>query len=143
MRLEILNDTRNRLPGKMIRELFDIVVAGEAESDWQATINIVFVGDRRMQSLNKKHRKVNRPTDVLSFNLDRPENKGRVYGEVYVSCDTARRQAREYGVTIVDEYARLACHGLLHLFGFDHKKNSDAIVMREREANCLARLTRI
>ena len=143
MRLEILNDTKNRLPGKMIRELFEIVVGSEADGEWQATVNIVFVGDRRMQSLNKKHRKVNRPTDVLSFNLDRPEIGGRVYGEVYIACDTAKRQARECGVAIVDEYARLACHGLLHLFGYDHKKSSDALVMRKREAHCLGQLTRI
>lgn len=143
MKLEILNDTKNRLPGKMIRELFEVVVGSEADSEWRATINIVFVGDRRMQSLNKKHRKVNRPTDVLSFNLDRPEIGGRVYGEVYISCDTAKRQARECGATIVEEYARLACHGLLHLFGYDHKKSSDAIVMRKREVNCLGQLTRM
>jgi probable rRNA maturation factor len=137
MKLEILNDTRNRLPGEMIRELFKIVVEGEADADWKATVNVVFVGDRRMQSLNHKHRRLNRPTDVLSFNLDRPETSDGVFGELYISCDAAKRQARAYGVSIIDEYVRLTCHGLLHLFGYDHKKTEDAAVMRNKEIQCL------
>lgn len=141
MRLEILNDTKNRLPGKMIRELFEIVVKSEADADWKTTVNVVFVGDRRMQSLNKRHRRLNRPTDVLSFNLDRPDIDDGVFGEVYISCDTAKRQARECGVSIVDEYARLTCHGLLHLFGYDHMKAADTTVMRKKENQCLDQLT--
>lgn len=135
--MEILNDTKNRLPGKLIRELFDIVARSEADTKWQATVNIIFVNDNRMRRLNKKHRKMNRPTDVLSFNLDRPEMSDHVFGEVYISCDTARRQAKEYGVTIIEEYLRLACHGLLHLFGYDHKKPADAEKMRTIEQGCL------
>jgi len=143
MKLEILNDTKNRLPGKRIRELFEIVVKGEANAEWKATVNIVFVGDRKMQSLNKKHRQVNRPTDVLSFNLDRPDVANGAFGEVYISCDTAKRQARAGGVSLVDEYARLACHGLLHLFGYDHKKPEEALVMRRIENQCLDQLIRV
>lgn len=143
MKLEILNDTRNRLPGKLIRELFEIVTSGEADGKWQAKVNIIFVSDSRMRSLNKKHRKMNRPTDVLSFNLERPEMSDHVFGEVYISCDTAKRQAREYGTTIIDEYARLACHGLLHLFGYDHKNAAEGVVMRRVESRCLDQLKRI
>lgn len=142
MKLEICNDTKSRLPGKMIRELFDVAVEQEAKPNWRAKINIVFVGDRRMQTLNKQHRRLNRPTDVLSFNLDRPEIENGVFGEIYISCDTAKRQARQYGVEIIDEYARLVCHGLLHLFGYDHKKPADAAVMRAKESRCLALLGR-
>ncbi len=142
MKLEILNDTKNRLPGKLIRELFEIVAKHEADRSWRGKVNIVFVGDRRMQSLNKKYRKLSRPTDVLSFNLDRPEKDGGVLGEVYISCDTAKRQAMEQKVSVVDEYLRLACHGLLHLFGYDHKKAAEAAVMKNMEDRCLDQLRR-
>jgi probable rRNA maturation factor len=140
MKLEIINDTKSRLPGKLIRELFGIVATGEAKPDWSGTVNIIFVGDRRMQSLNKKYRRLNRPTDVLSFNLERPDKDGNVFGELYISCQTAKRQAEEQRVSTVDEYLRLCCHGLLHLFGYDHKKAGEAAVMHRKEDMYLSRL---
>lgn len=140
MKLKIINDTKNRLPGKLIRELFDIVVESEADAKWRGTVNMVFVGDRRIQSLNKKYRKLNRPTDVLSFNLERPDERENVFGELYISCQMAKRQASEQRVTLVDEYLRLSCHGLLHLFGYDHKKAAEAAVMRKKEELYLSRV---
>jgi len=133
MKLEIINGTKNRLPGKLLRELFNTVVGGEAEAKWRGTINIVFVNDRRMQSLNKKYRRLNRRTDVLSFNLERPEKDGSIFGELYISCQAAKRQANEQQVTLLDEYLRLCCHGLLPLFGYDHKKAAEAAAMRKKE----------
>ena len=137
MKLEIINDTKNRLPGKRIRELFEVVVESEAKPEWRGAVNVVFVGDRRMQSLNKKYRRLNRPTDVLSFNLERPEEEDSIFGELYISCPTAKRQADEQKVTLVNEYLRLCCHGLLHLFGYDHKKAAEAAVMRNKEERYL------
>jgi probable rRNA maturation factor len=142
MQLHIHNTTKSRLPGKMIRHLFELVVKGEAKGSWEATINIVVIGDRAMQSLNKKHRKLDKPTDVLSFNIDRPIDKTFVFGEIYISCDTARRQAKAYDGNLIDEYTRLACHGLLHLFGYDHKKPADAKIMQSKEARYLDQLER-
>ena len=140
MRLQLHNDTKSRLPGKQIRELFELICEREAKPDWSASVNAVFISDRTMQRLNKKHRKLDRPTDVLSFNIDRPQNVDAVFGEVYISCDTARRQAAELGSSIIDEYLRLVCHGLLHLFGYDHKKAADAAGMRQLEEEYLAQL---
>ena len=55
-------------------------------------------------------------TDVITFPID---EEPPIYGEIYISIDTARRQAEEYGVSLRNELCRLAVHGALHLAGYD------------------------
>ncbi len=137
MKLEIHRYTQDRLPLKRIKQLFHLIVAEEARPDWEGRVNLVFVSDRRMQALNKQYRQMNRPTDVLSFNIDHPLTDDSTFGEIYISTHTARRQAKGYGGNLNDEYLRLFCHGLLHLFGYDHIKPSDEQRMKVREAHFL------
>jgi len=87
-----------------------------------AAVNVVFVTDRRIHELNRRFLKRDRPTNVISFNCDEPQLPGepRLLGEVYISRDRARAQAREYGVSYASELRRLALHGLLHLLGLTH-----------------------
>ena len=89
-----------------------------------ATVNVVFVNDRRIHELNRQFLKRDRPTNVISFNCDEPQLPGesRLLGEVYVSRDRARAQAREYGVSYASELRRLVLHGLLHLLGLTHRQ---------------------
>jgi probable rRNA maturation factor len=88
------------------------------------TVNVVFVNDRRIHELNRKFRRRDKPTDVLSFDSDATAVPGepRLLGEVYVSRDRARAQAREYGATYREETRRLVLHGFLHLLGLTHKQ---------------------
>lgn len=81
------------------------------------------MNDREICKLNQRYLRHNRPTDVLAFPL---KEKG-LWGEVFVSLDTARRQARELGHPFLQEIKILMIHGLLHLLGYDDK------VPRERE----------
>src|SRR5512143_3126227 len=83
----------------------------------KADCAIVFIGDRRMVSLNTRYLRHRYPTGVLPFSLG--EAQGELAGEVYVNVDQARRQAKTYGATFRAEIARLALHGLLHLAGYD------------------------
>ena len=89
-----------------------------------AAVNVVFVNDRRIHELNRRFLKRDRPTNVISFNCNEPQLPGepRLLGEVYISRDRAREQAREYGVTYGSELRRLALHGLLHLLGLTHRQ---------------------
>lgn len=97
---------------------------------WQAEqpgrggkVGLIFVGTDRIRELNRMFRGKDRPTDVLSFDLsDFPD---AVEGEVYIGADIARRQARELGVTVSEEVARLVIHGLLHLARYDHHTPAD------------------
>lgn len=89
-----------------------------------AAVNVVFVNDRRIHELNRRFLKRDRPTNVISFDCDGPHLPGepRLLGEVYISRDRARAQAREYGVSYASELRRLVLHGLLHLLGLTHRQ---------------------
>ena len=89
-----------------------------------AAVNVVFVNDRRIHELNRRFLKRDRPTNVISFNCAEPHLPGepQLLGEVYVSRDRARAQAREYGVSYSSELRRLVLHGLLHLLGLTHRQ---------------------
>lgn len=136
MRLHLHKTTPVRLPRKRLQRLFDSLVAREGRGN--GGINVVFTGDRELQRLNSQYRHKDRATDVLSFNFHDNAGPGEVFGEIYISVETARRQAEEYGGTLGEELVRLTCHGLLHLFGYDHHKRADAEQMQEREARYLA-----
>ena len=134
MKLVILRDVTGRIPSGRIRKLFDVVVAEEADPNWRASVNLIVTGSQRIRSLNRRFRGIDRATDVLSFNIDPPQSADDTFGEIYISRSIAIRQARIHNCFPEAEYLRLTCHGLLHLFGYDHKANKDASEMSNREA---------
>ncbi len=78
-------------------------------------IDVILVNDREIRRLHRKWFKKDTTTDVITFPIE-PEPP--ILGEVYISVDTARKQAIEYGVTLTNELCRLAVHGTLHLAGY-------------------------
>lgn len=126
-----------RIPRAKILKIFELIADDEAEPDSKASINLVFTTDRRLRALNRDFRNKDRATDVLSFTLGDSRDADATYGEIYISVETADRQAADYGGTRSEEYLRLVCHGLLHLFGYDHVKPREAVVMKEREEHFL------
>jgi len=120
------------LPKKEIISLADTILTGEKQT---LPVNIIFADDVMLEKLNREFRGKDCPTDVLSFAAD-PELE--ILGEIYISMDTARRQAEEYGATLPEELLRLVCHGVLHLCGFDHHEPDDAVVMQGREKEYLS-----
>ena len=89
--------------------------------------SIIFIGDSLMRRLNRGYRKKDKTTNVLSFDN----------GDIFISVPEAKREAKKYGLTIEYEFARLALHGFLHLLGYDHEKNKDAIKMEKIEKKLL------
>ena len=92
-------------------------------------VEIYIIGDRRMRRLNKKFRKLDRPTNVLSF----PEPSGfprlsgdlRPLGEIFLDLDYIEKKE--------ENVIKLLAHGILHLLGYDHKKRGDGTKMEKRE----------
>lgn len=94
------------------------------------------VTDGVIKKINLRHRKKNTSTDVLAFAYT--EGRAPLFahepvGEVFISRDTARRQARTMGHTLADELTVLAAHGSLHVMGFDHE-TSDAEAKKMAQA---------
>ena len=79
-------------------------------------INLVLVTDAEIRKLNREFRGKDKPTDVLAF----PMNEDGVLGDIAISRDTARAQAKRYGVSYRAELKRLTVHGVLHLLGYEH-----------------------
>ncbi|HLM46598.1 MAG TPA: rRNA maturation RNase YbeY [Myxococcaceae bacterium] len=103
-------------------------------------LSISLVGDHAIRRLNRTWRKKDKATDVLSFPAgDAPKGTPgpRQLGDVVISLDTAKRQAKEYERTLESEVARYLAHGVLHLLGYDHERPRDAQKMARTEERLL------
>ena len=76
-----------------------------------AQVDVVIISDRKMSELHRRFLQVDGPTDVITFQ----------HGEIFISVETARRQARAEGTTLLYELRLYLVHGLLHLQGFDDR----------------------
>ena len=84
-------------------------------------VSLAFVGERAIQTLNRRFMKKDRPTDVLSFPLGEKGPDGKFYlGDIVIAVPVAFRQARAKGHSLDRELRLLAIHGFLHLLGYDH-----------------------
>ena len=108
----------------------------------RAELSVALVGDKEMRPLNAKYRKKNQTTDVLSFAVDdQPSAQGNLLGDIIISVEQARRQARQRKVTLKSEMATLLIHGMLHLLGHDHERSQrQARIMFSLEQKLLAYL---
>lgn len=88
----------------------------------------LITGDSELRKLNSTFLGHDNPTDVLSFPACNPEN---TLGEMAISADRAEAQASEFGHTRMDEIRILMLHGLLHLMGMDHERDSGEMARAE------------
>ncbi len=83
-----------------------------------AVLGLAFLSEGKMAEKNKKYRKLDKPTDVLSFAY--PTQKKTLMGDILICPAYAAKQAKMHSVPIGQELKRLLIHGLLHLAGMDH-----------------------
>jgi probable rRNA maturation factor len=102
-------------------------------------VAIALVSDARIRALNKRFRRKDAVTDVLSFPADAVTMNTPELGDIVIATGVARRQAREAGHTYAAELKVLALHGLLHLLGYDHHSPDDLGRMARLERRLLAR----
>jgi len=104
-----------------------------AESLTNREIELLIISNNEIKQINKDHRGIDSPTDVLSFPYnDTPMSP---LGSIVISCDLAEEKASEYGHSNMDEVSLLFIHGLLHLLGFDHELDNGE--MRTEEARLI------
>ena len=94
----------------------------------RGTMTVAIVSDARVRALNRKFRKKDQATDVLSF----PAEESGYLGDVVISSGVAARQARAAGHSLATELRVLALHGLLHLLGYDHERDDGQMARLER-----------
>lgn len=133
----IFNETQEKVENLEILEPL-LTYALEVENVDNLEFNVIIINNEEIHKINKEYRGIDRPTDVISFALEdykdiKYENDYRVLGDIYISIDKVREQAKEYGHSEKRELAFLAVHGLLHLLGYDHMEKEDEKVMFSRQ----------
>src|SRR5918996_3035300 len=101
------------------------------------TVEVSVVDDAEIRRLNAQYRGIARRTDVLAFPLEMPDAPDQLVGQIVVSADAARRQARRLGVPLACELVLLVTHGTLHLVGYDDRDPVEADLMHRRERDIL------
>jgi len=104
----------------LIRRAVNTALAFE---DYQssAQVSVTFTDNAGIRRLNRLHRHLDRPTDVLSFPMD----EEHLLGDIVISLERAREQSIEYGHSFQRETAFLCVHSVLHLLGYDHERSPE------------------
>lgn len=127
---------------------------------YEAEINLTLTDNEGIHIINKEYRDIDRATDVLSFPMLSYETPGNfsflleendddfnpdtgeaILGDIIISVDKVREQAKEYGHSELREFAFLITHSMLHLFGYDHMEPEEAKVMEDRQRQILEELS--
>lgn len=100
------------------------------------TLTIRIVSEIESKALNNRYRKINKPTNILSFQIE----SNPLIGDLVLCHPIIKKEARAQKKKINDHYAHLLIHGCLHLMGFDHEDEDDAVAMENRERLLLKKL---
>jgi probable rRNA maturation factor len=124
---------RKRIAGLSPSTLERFVLRVRQAVHLRGTVNVLVTSSSELRVLNQRFRGADKATDVLSFPEPPAErNRARgVAGEVAISADIARENARRLDHSVVDEIKILVLHGILHLSGFDHERDHGEMARKE------------
>ena len=128
---------------------------------YEAEVNLLITDNEQIHQMNREFRKIDRPTEVLSFPMIEYEEAGKfdfleeddwpedcfnpetgelLLGDIVISAEKVQEQAGEYGHSVKREYAFLIAHSMLHLMGYDHMEAEEAAVMEQKQRGILEEL---
>lgn len=132
--ITVVNEVAGAEVGSIIEKAVRAALDFE-KVEQKCDVCIIITDDENIHELNREHRDVDRPTDVLSFPmmeltpgeamvvnpLELDESGAVMLGDIVISIDRAKAQAEEYGHSEERELCFLTVHGMLHLLGYDHE----------------------
>lgn len=140
---------------RLAEEVIAFTIAHE-DFPYEAEVNLTLTDNAGIREINKTYRKIDAPTDVLSFPMLSYEQAGDftkleedyednfnpdtgeiLLGDIIISVERVKEQAASYGHSERREYAFLIVHSMLHLFGYDHMTPEDAAVMEPKQKQIL------
>src|SRR5690625_3446902 len=147
MHIDIFDES-NLVPSNMVALLRkSLRYAAEKEDLKEAEMSLSFVHDEQIQALNAEYRQINAPTDVLTFAMQNntqeeeimhdQEHLSPILGDIIISFDRAKEQAKAYGHSLEREMGFLTIHGFLHLLGYHHEEPKAEKVMFQRQEEIL------
>ena len=140
--ITITNETDEYVDKDLLNKVADYAMMSEDVNN--GVVNIIIVDNKRIREINKEYRKIDKETDVISFALEDDDTfielPIRVLGDIYISVDRVKSQAKDYGHSEKREICFLVVHGILHLLGYDHMNTSDEKVMFSKQDKILDEL---
>ena len=125
---------------------------------YEAEVNVILTDNQAIQEINREHRQIDAPTDVLSFPMVdyeapsdfdhvedavedyfNPETGELMLGDIVISVDKVEEQAEKYGHSQTRELAFLVAHSMIHLCGYDHMEEEERLLMEARQNEILER----
>ncbi|PIV12840.1 MAG: rRNA maturation RNase YbeY [Candidatus Nealsonbacteria bacterium CG03_land_8_20_14_0_80_36_12] len=144
--IEINNLTTLPIKEEFLKEVAEKVLKGEGmiEVSQQRNngLSIALLGSGRTRQINKKYRKKNRVTDVLTFPETKkgPIQKTKSLGEIVICPREVKKNSKRFGTPFEKELSRVLIHGILHLLGYDHEENFQKAKEMEKKQNYYLRL---
>lgn len=126
---EITNCTKSSLNTLLIKRAVEVTLKfGRVKGD----ISVVIIGDAAMTKLNKQFRKINKPTDILSFAEKDSDFKDKNFiGELFIDLAQIKRQAKKLQNKLAWELSFITIHGTLHLLGYEDETKQGQKKMEE------------
>jgi probable rRNA maturation factor len=121
---------RKSVPGLTESTLSRFLLRAARPVRLKGTVNVLVTSSRELQTLNSRFRGKDKPTDVLSF-APLPGLVNGLAGDIAISADIARQNARQLGHSAAAEIKILSLHGILHLAGYDHETDNGKMARRE------------
>ena len=134
---QLINDFQKNL-NKILSEIYkksDLI-----NTNKKNYVSVSFAGDKKIIELNKRFRKINLPTNVLSFPSFINKNNEFFLGDIIFSAETIFREAKRDKKSFKCHLIHLFIHGVLHLIGYDHQTENNAKVMENLEIKILETL---
>jgi probable rRNA maturation factor len=121
--------------------VFTALKQSKARVDGVAELSIVLTDDAAQQELNRQWRGIDKPTNVLSFPQIEPFGPvAGILGDIVLARETLEREAAELEKPFADHFTHLVVHGFLHILGYDHLAEDEALRMEGLETQILATL---
>ncbi|MFO7300426.1 MAG: rRNA maturation RNase YbeY [Actinomycetes bacterium] len=151
MAVILANEQTDRVDTAELRLIAETVLREEGYPE-STEVTILLVSEDEIADYNARYLSKEGPTDVLSFPIEDltpgsvpeidPDGPPLVIGDVVISPSYVQRAAAAMGVAYEDEMALMVAHGILHLLGYDHEEDDEAVVMEERERQLLTMVGR-
>ena len=138
---------KNTKTSKMIKEVVQECFKEEKIGE-NVILTITLTGPDQIKKINKTYRNIDKETDVLSFPMYEKEEVSNaikqdietILGDIIISIPKVEEQAKEYKHSFKRELSYMVVHGFYHLMGYDHIKDEDKKMMREKEEHILEKL---
>lgn len=134
----------------LIQESSELILNQTTITNYASTLelSILLCDDSFIQNLNQEYRSIEKPTNVLSFEVNDFEagiyenvESDIILGDVIMAYETIEKESKEQNKPFKDHFIHLLTHGILHLIGYDHIDDNDALKMENLEINILKQLS--